>query len=762
MFSTLVRKHNMPSRVADQIMLERRARLRAERLLDHARLELTAANARLKEHAFTLSDQIIEQRAELQDIRSIAQQLEGMNTQTAQELQHAHSAADLADIRLRQAIETITDGFAVFDSNQTLVLANQAYLSIFAGFAEVTKGIGYNRILEICAYEDLVDLQGKEAGEWVASMLSRWENPQITPLEMHFTNGISVRLMDRRVPNGDYVSLVRNITRSLRYQAQLIDAQARAEAAAQAKSAFLANMSHEIRTPMNGVVGMADLLAETKLDSEQRIYAETIRNSGQALVTIINDILDFSKMDAGKMDLYPEVFDLEKTIHEVLTLLAPAARGNSIELILDYDIFLPRQFKADPGRVRQVLTNLIGNAVKFTETGYVLVRAVGVHKSGDTQLVHITVEDTGIGIAPEHCEHIFSEFQQVDDATNRRFQGTGLGLAISRRIIELMGGSIWLESEPGIGSCFGCSLNMEIAADAGHSFPPPLPPALKRVLLVSDHLISRGILERHFQSARVKTVTATQAVHALRMLGQHKIDLVLIDQDLTSDDAAQIVSLMEQRAPGCPVIMMCSALADHSNAVLAGNARHALPKPLLWRDVAISISEALAPKQAGAAPVSDPMSPPATAQDQHEPMTVLYAEDNATNRLVFAKMVQGLDLELHFATNGREAIEKFTDTRPDIIFMDISMPEMDGREATRHIRALEDGASVPIVALTAHALQEETEKMLASGMNDTLTKPLRKAQLLDLISRYGRAGKPRQISRTNTGLSVSDISGSNL
>lgn len=463
-------------------MRERRARLRAERLLEHARMELTAANDRLKAHAFTLSDQIIEQRAELQDMRTIAEQLEGVNTQASQELQIAHSVANLADMRLREAVETITDGFAVFDSDQKLVLANQAYFSVFDGFPEVTQGIGYNRILEICAYEGLVDLQGTAPGDWVQRMLDRWHKPQITPLEMHFVNGISVRLMDRRVPNGDYVSLVRNITRSLKYQAQLIEAQTQAEAAAQAKSAFLANMSHEIRTPMNGVVGMADLLTETKLDSEQRIYAETIRNSGQALVTIINDILDFSKMDAGKMDLYPENFDLEKTIHEVLTLLAPAARGKSIELILDYDIFLPRHFKADPGRVRQVLTNLIGNAVKFTETGYVLVRAVGVNKSDDAQLVHITVEDTGIGIAPEYSDHVFSEFQQVEDATNRRFEGTGLGLAISKRIIELMGGTIWLESEPGIGSCFGCSLNLQIAVsvDANHSFPPPLPPVCNR------------------------------------------------------------------------------------------------------------------------------------------------------------------------------------------------------------------------------------------------------------------------------------------
>lgn len=744
-------------------MRERRARLRAERLLEHARMELTAANDRLKAHAFTLSDQIIEQRAELQDMRTIAEQLEGVNTQASQELQIAHSVANLADMRLREAVETITDGFAVFDSDQKLVLANQAYFSVFDGFPEVTQGIGYNRILEICAYEGLVDLQGTAPGDWVQRMLDRWHKPQITPLEMHFVNGISVRLMDRRVPNGDYVSLVRNITRSLKYQAQLIEAQTQAEAAAQAKSAFLANMSHEIRTPMNGVVGMADLLTETKLDSEQRIYAETIRNSGQALVTIINDILDFSKMDAGKMDLYPENFDLEKTIHEVLTLLAPAARGKSIELILDYDIFLPRHFKADPGRVRQVLTNLIGNAVKFTETGYVLVRAVGVNKSDDAQLVHITVEDTGIGIAPEYSDHVFSEFQQVEDATNRRFEGTGLGLAISKRIIELMGGTIWLESEPGIGSCFGCSLNLQIAVsvDANHSFPPPLPPRLQQVLLISDHLISRSILERHFQSARVRTLTATQSIPALRLLGQQTVDLVLIDQDLSSDDAAQIARMIEKEAPGCPSIMMCSAMAEHSNLAATGVIRHALPKPLLWRDVALSICAALADSQTDTPAPALPEQLDNFRHGDHTRLKVLYAEDNATNRLVFSKMVQGLDLELHFAVNGREAVEKFVEIVPDIIFMDVSMPEMDGREATQHIRAFTNGKTVPIIALTAHALQEETAKMLSAGMNATLAKPLRKAELIDALSRHSPAPRALQTDRTNTGLSCSDSTGSN-
>ncbi len=729
--------------LSDSVTRERRARLRAEKLLEQARADLNAANAMLRAHAFALSSQVISQRAELQDIRTHAKRLEGMNTQVAQDLQAAHSVADLADFRLHEAVETIPDGFAVFDASQTLVLANQAYLGVFESFAEVRQGIAYWRILEICAFEGLVRLDGADPAAWVEKMAQRWLVDHIHPVDMHFTNGMSVRLMDRRVPNGDYVSLVRNITQTLRYQAELIDAQTRAEAAAQAKSAFLANMSHEIRTPMNGIIGMADLLAETPLGREQQLYADTIRSSGQALVTIINDILDFSKMDAGKMDLYPEPVDLEKLIHEVMLLLAPSAWAKGLELILDFDMFLPRTVMADPGRVRQVLTNLIGNAIKFTQTGYVLVRAVGANAAvgQDGRNVHVTVEDTGIGIAQSDQDSIFLEFQQVEEAANRRFEGTGLGLAISKRIVALMGGQMWVESELGLGSCFGFSMRVQNDLDDIPPERPFLPPALHRVLLISDHLITRGILERAIASAHVTVTTGGQTTTIDRAYALGSVDLTILDTECDDTIFEHYLAHLPQDAP---LILLSSSLSTIAPRLGARNRWQVVAKPVLWRDIVAAMNvlfadDAKLPTGALSDMAPNPHAPslPPTGQS----LRVLYAEDNATNRLVFSKMLKDFDIALHMAVNGREAVSMAQNLHPDLIFMDVSMPEMDGREATRLIRAMTDQPQVPIIALTAHALPEEAARLRSAGITEVLTKPLRKARLLEVLDRHApRAG----------------------
>lgn len=739
----------------ERLARERRARLRAERLYEQVQHDLRQMNAHLKAHAHLLSDQVISQRGELCRIRRHADTLEGMNTRVTEDLHVAHGEVDLANLRLREAVETLQDGFAVFDREQTLVLANKAYLSVFRGFAEVQPGIRFRRILEICAHEALVILPDMTPDDWVESMLQRWDAPTIDPIELHFASGISVRMSDRRVANGDYVSLVHNITEALRYQAELIEAQHRAEAATQAKSAFLANMSHEIRTPMNGVVGMAELLAETDLDPEQRNYAETISNSGQALVSIINDILDFSKMDAGRMELKPQPFDLEKTIHDVLNLLLPSARSKQIELILDYDMFLPAHLVADPGRMRQILTNLVGNAVKFTESGYVLVRAVGVGHSAEGQVVTITVEDTGIGIPTEHQDNIFAEFNQVEQKADRRYEGTGLGLAITQRIVVQMGGTIWVESEPGVGSCFGFTIDVPVAPVAqGDDIAQRLPKACS-VLLVSDHLISRDIIARRLKGNGARVSTATNAETALRNLDNASPEYALIDQDLEDPDVASLLRALQRKAPDTRRILLCSSLSEAHVLRAQGIDFAILPKPLIWRDLMAALSGMNGDLALPAAP------PPDTPRRQTAPrperkLRVLYAEDNKTNRLVFSKMLKSLEIELHMAENGRIAVEMFQETAPDIVFMDVSMPELDGRAATRQIRALPQGRAVPIIALTAHALQEEIDRILDAGMNAMLTKPLKKAELLTALRDHAPAGyafedSPSQPSRRNTG-----------
>jgi hypothetical protein len=483
-------------------------------------------------------------------------------------------------------------------------------------------------------------------------------------------------------------------------------------------------MSHEIRTPMNGVVGMAELLCDTALTEEQRLFAETIRSSGEALLVIINDILDYSKIEAERLTLRPEPFDFERTIHEVTMLLQPRAREKGIDLMIDFDMFLPTRFVGDPGRLRQVLTNLIGNAVKFTEKGHVLTRVVGVEEAQGNQTLHVTVEDTGIGIAQEHLDHIFGEFNQVEDERNRKFEGTGLGLAITRRLIEHMGGAVWVDSTAGEGSCFGFRVTLPVAEDAG---PIRAPVAVRRVLAVDDQFINRTILERQLAPCGIIVTLCRSGAEVLERLAvDAPYDVVLTDHDMPEMDG---LTLMQQiRAAGHPVpVMLLSShpmgLGDSTRDFAA-----VLQKPILRSDLYRHLQALTAPVLAAVGEAA-----PVPVADLRQ-MRVLAAEDNRTNQLVFQKMVRDMDIELVFADNGRIAVDLFQSFRPDLIFMDISMPEMDGKEAARTIRAL--GSKVPIVALTAHAMDGDADAILAAGIDRYLTKPLRKTAIEGALAEH--------------------------
>jgi signal transduction histidine kinase/CheY-like chemotaxis protein len=588
--------------LANKLAEERRARLAAERLLELKQAELFAANRKLGNHAQQLSNEIVETRAEVAMVR-------GENQRVKTELGVANEKIQIAERRLWHSIETIQDGFAFFDSDNRMIVANRAYLAVFEDLEEVRPGITYPRILQLLTEEGIVNVGDEPPAEWRARMQDRWQQEDPQPMEIQLWNGEHVRIFDRRGPSGDVVSLALNITSSVRYEEQLKDARERAEAANRAKSAFLANMSHEIRTPMNGVVGMADLLTETDLDSEQQLFVDTIKHSGEALLVIINDVLDYSKIDADKLILHPEPFDLEKTLNEVVMLLQPTARAKGLALNVAYDADTPTAFVADPGRIRQIVTNLMGNAVKFTLDGHVRLGVRGETAKDGTAHLTITVEDTGIGIAADKVEHVFGEFNQVEDDRNRQFEGTGLGLAITKRLVEMMGGTVWVTSEEGVGSCFGFTVTLPIQKDANPASDErdPKPPALS------------------------------------------------------------------EPAPETPP---------------------SLPK-------------------------------------------VLLAEDNRTNQLVFRKMVGKLDLDLCTANDGFEAVTAYQAERPDVIFMDISMPGMDGKQATARIRELEgEGPNIPIIAVTAHAMDGDRDMILDAGLTDYLTKPLRKDALLQKLELY--------------------------
>jgi signal transduction histidine kinase/CheY-like chemotaxis protein len=708
--------------LANKLAEERRARLAAERLLEQKQAELHAANRKLGLHARALSHEITETRAEVQTVRD-------ENQRVKSDLSVANEKIEIAERRLWHSIQTIEDGFAFFDADSRMIAANDAWLAVFDGVAAVRPGISYVEILQIITEEGIVNPGERSPQAWREHMLDRWQSPAPAPEVVRLWNDHYIRLTDRRGADGDVVSLVQNITATIRYEKELKDARRRAEAANRAKSAFLANMSHEIRTPMNGVVGMADLLMEGTLDDEQQLYVTTIKHSAEALLVIINDVLDYSKIEADKLVLHPEPFDLERCIHELVTLMQAHARDRGIDLLMDYDLFLPTRFVGDPGRIRQILTNLVGNAVKFTEAGHVMIRVTGVQAAEGAEAdIRIGIEDTGIGIPPDKLDHIFGEFNQVDDAKNRKFEGTGLGLAITRKLVRLMGGDLWVDSEQGRGSTFGFSLPLPVA-EAGMPEDARPDPALARALVVEPHDTCRALLERQLDALGLSVSACTDARAALGLVASDPPDLVLCDHHMPGMDGFELAAALRAGGHGMPVIVLSPHSGSAARDPAYGAVQAVLQKPVARRDLLTALA---------ALPSPDPAAP----ERMPRAMRVLAAEDNKTNRLVFSKMLQALDIDLTFAENGHEAVALFQSLAPDIVFMDISMPEMDGKQATRAIRAIErkTGGHVPIVAMTAHAMTGDDTEILAAGLDHYLTKPLKRAAIVERISAAASPG----------------------
>lgn len=723
--------------LANKLAEERRARLAAERMLELKQAELFAANRKLGRHAKALSEEIHETRAQVQTI-------EDENRRVKSDLSMAHQKIEIAERRLWHSIETIQDGFAFFDLDDQMIAANHAYLSVFDGLEEVGPGASYSRILQLLTEEGIVNIGAQSPADWRAMMQNRWEKPDPEPTVIQLWNKQYIKLIDQRGKGGDVVSLALNITETVRYQKVLKTARVRAEAANRAKSAFLANMSHEIRTPMNGVVGMAELLGDTALNEEQRLYVNTIKSSGEALLVIINDVLDYSKIEAERLTLHPEPFDLERAIHEVILLLQPSARQKGLDLVVDYDLFLPTLFMGDPGRIRQVLTNLIGNAVKFTQSGHVLIRVVGMQAEGSTQgQVHVTVEDTGIGIPADKIQHVFGEFNQVEDEQNRRFEGTGLGLAITQRLIALMGGQIWVDSEEGRGSAFGFQLMLPVV-DTEKGDPAYLRFAkpekgLRRALVVDPSEVNRRILTRQMQALGIMVDACATGADALeRLTSRH--DLILTEHAMPDMDGLELADVLRARGYSVPILLFTAnpafAEQDPAHVYLHAILQKPTPRRLLF--AALGGLEEPAPTAALDMVPGIPDPPPAASHDARL-MRVLAAEDNRTNQLVFSRMVQHLRIDLRFAADGVEALRLYEDFAPDLVFMDISMPRMDGKETTRQLRALEveqGKTRLPVVAMTAHAMDGDREEILSAGLDDYLSKPLRKAELVKRILTY--------------------------
>jgi len=700
--------------LADKLTQERRGRLAAERMLELKQAELFAANRKLGQHAQRLTNEIVETRAQVETIRD-------ENQRVKSDLTAAREKIELTERRLWQSIETIKDGFAFFNANNEMIMANRAYLAIFDGLDIICPGVNYVTILQVLTDEGIVNTGNLNPKSWRRLMTERLQDAAPEPTVINLWNGQHIKLIDQRSPSGDMVSLGLDITATVEYERQLQEAHSIAESANRAKSAFLANMSHEIRTPMNGVVGMADVLRDTVLTEDQRLYVDTIKNSGEALLVIINDVLDYSKIEAKKLDLHPEPFDLERAIQEVIMLLQPLAREKSLEMALDYDLFMPTSLVGDPGRIRQVLTNLLGNAVKFTSDGHVLVRVTGVpdKATGNVQ-VNIAIEDTGIGIAPDMVGHIFGEFNQVENERNRKFDGTGLGLAISQRLIQMMDGDIWVTSEEQVGSCFGFQLPLEAHGEITTPHPP-LPRNLRHIMVVEGETVNRSIVLKQLEQLGLKVTCCDTAQDALAHIDD-SVDLVLTDHIMPEMDGFDLASALRAAHNEVAIIIVSSntSLADNDPARALVSA--ILKKPIPRSDLFSQLSDIkIIASKKSSAPLRK--------------MRILAAEDNKTNQLVFSKMIQHLDVDLRIANNGEEAVDLYQSFIPDMIFMDISMPKMDGKEASMAIRQIEEtkGLRCPIVALTAHAMSGDDKSILAAGLDHYLTKPLRKTDIVAQI-----------------------------
>lgn len=516
----------------------------------------------------------------------------------------------------------------------------------------------------------------------------------------------------------------------------LIEAKQNAEASAKAKADFLANMSHEIRTPLNAVIGMTNLLMDTRLDATQVDFVETIRTSGEDLLTIINDILDFSKIEAGKLDIESTPFDLGDCIESALQLLAPRASEKGLEMLYLIDQNVPATVVSDPTRLRQIIVNLLGNALKFTERGEIFLSVDAKPLTDDDYEIHVSVADTGIGISEEARGRIFQSFSQADTSTTRKFGGTGLGLSISKRLAENMGGTMWYESEIGKGSIFHFTIKARLAENIhkqvisdGLSISQG-----KTVLVVDDNDRNRLILEKQLQSWQMNCIPASSGFQALEILRRiNTIDAAIIDMQMPEMDGLMLAKSIREIAAfkKLPLVLLSSLGRQESKKEDRSLFSAQLSKPVRPSFLFETLLSLFANRPIVVRENQQLSSDIDQQMGVKHPLRILLADDNVVNQKVAIRMLERIGYRADLAGNGLEVLQAVERQTYDLILMDVQMPEMDGLEASRQIHKRIPKERLPrIIAMTAHALQGDRERFLAEGMDDYLSKPV---QLNELV-----------------------------
>ena len=662
---------------------------------------------------------------------------------------------------LKDTVEALDEGFVVFDSKETLVFCNRRYREMYAPVGETwTPGTSLESIARDTARHciGITDEAALEA--WVRVRLDA-RRRQSQAFEQRLSNGRWLRVNEVRLPDGYVVGTRTDITEMKEQELKLEWAKEVAEAAAsraealaeqadsasKAKSEFLATVSHEIRTPMNGVLGMADLLLDSPLGAEQRQQAESIQACGESLLSIIDDILDISKIEAGKLDLEPVEFDPCAMVDRLVETLAVRAQSKQIDLAGYVARDVPPLLYGDEGRLRQILFNLVGNAVKFTEEGGVRLEAEMIDRVGDAARLEFRVIDTGIGIAAHVREKLFEKFVQADSSTTRRFGGTGLGLAICRELADLMDGRLEVTSEPGLGSSFTLSLALPVVESQGCSILQELSSRLAgaRILLVDDTVINLAILRKFFADLSVETQRAESGQEALAILQRESFDIAIIDHMMPEMDGVQLArKIAELDLPRLPKLVLSSSsgslTTDQRVRALGFDA--ALPKPLRRS----SLQSCLSASILGEALPESKMQPrdPRSEVSRSRSLRVLLVEDNKINQSLALTVLTREGHSAEVAANGLEAVEMLQTKAYDLVLMDMQMPEMDGLEATQVIRRELGFRSLPIIAVTANAMKGDRELCLQAGMNDYLSKPIERQALREKIAFW--CGEPSSAS----------------